>query len=210
MEVFSFLRCCDLLAYRKDKTTKNSALIHDDGLTCRPMLLHTAHGFMSLHCLLTYFFLLSLCLKHQLCQFQALKFQCQWEVFCLSMRGCKHCLWGLRFNIEFLHIVFIAHLQNLVNYVYYLFIVIVIATWHFTLTWKMLSVNTVLSSVWFSGDPGKCSLFLYYLVVVCSELSYNILGMTVNCNHTEWIYYRTGCGIWLVGGKGANVIVNNW
>jgi len=36
------------------------------------------------------------------------------------------------------------------------------------------------------------------------------LGMTENCNHTKWIYYRTGCGIWLVGGKGANVIMNNW
>jgi len=34
--------------------------------------------------------------------------------------------------------------------------------------------------------------------------------MTENCNHTEWIYYRTRCGIWLVGGKGANVIMNNW
>jgi len=36
-----------------------------------------------------------------------------------------------------------------------------------------------------------------------------ILGMTENCKHTEWIYYRTGCGIWLVGDKGANVIMNN-
>jgi len=54
----------------------------------------------------------------------------------------------------------------------------------------------------------------YFVVAICyvqnCELSYNVLGMTENCNHTEWIYYRTGCGIWpLVGGKGANVIMNN-
>jgi len=45
----------------------------------------------------------------------------------------------------------------------------------------------------------------YFVVTICyvqnCELSYNVLGMTENCNHTEWIYYRTGCGIWLVGGK---------
>jgi len=51
----------------------------------------------------------------------------------------------------------------------------------------------------------------YFVVAICyeqnCELSYNVLGMTENCNHTEWIYYRTGCGIWLVGGKCANVIL---
>jgi len=36
------------------------------------------------------------------------------------------------------------------------------------------------------------------------ELSYIVLGMT-----EKLIYYRTGCGIWLVGGKGANVIMKN-
>jgi len=54
----------------------------------------------------------------------------------------------------------------------------------------------------------------YFVVAICyvqnCELSYNVLGMTENCKHTEWIYYRTGCGIWLVGGKGDNVIMNNW
>jgi len=48
------------------------------------------------------------------------------------------------------------------------------------------------------------SLLSYYVT------AYYVLGMTENCNHTEWIFYRTGCGIWLVGGKGANIITNNW
>jgi len=51
----------------------------------------------------------------------------------------------------------------------------------------------------------------YFVVTICyvqnCELSYNVLGVTENCNHTQWIHYRTGCGIWLVGGKGANVLL---
>jgi len=57
------------------------------------------------------------------------------------------------------------------------------------------------------------SYFVVAIYVKNCELSYNVLGMMENCNHTEWIYYRyyrTGCGIWLVGGKGTNVIMNNW
>jgi len=51
----------------------------------------------------------------------------------------------------------------------------------------LTSVNTLLSAV---------ELGILENMVFAFGIS--ILGMTENYNHTEWIYYRTVCGIWLV------------